>query len=179
VGPDRTYPPRLREELANEEARHLTKQSRRRFSVFLLIGLALSGLVGFLLVGLLSRISGEGSTGEGVSEFELPADVHLQVDVLNACGVPGVAEVVSAFLREAGFDIPSYGNAAYPESFSMIFDRVGDSLSALRVARALDIPAERIVRRIDSSRFVKATVVIGRDYRSLNPFDKADRKPAR
>ncbi len=96
--------------------------------------------------------------------------MHLQVDVLNACGVPGVAELVSDYLRDAGFDTPSYGNAPDPEPFSMVLDRVGDSLSALRVARALQIPDERIVRRIDSSRYVKATVVIGRDYRSLAPF---------
>ena len=174
MGPERTYPPRLREEQAAEEARLLTQQRRRRFSVYLLIGLALLGVVGFLLVGLLSRVAGDGSTGERVSNYALPAGEHMQVDVLNACGVPGVAEVLSEYLREAGFDVPSYGNAPDPEPFSMVLDRVGDSLAALRLARALDIPTDRIVRRIDSSRYVKATVVIGRDYRTLVPFDQDD-----
>lgn len=179
MGPERTYPPRLREEQAAEEARLLAQQRRRRFSVFLLIGLALAGLVGFLLTGLLSRVAGDRSAVGSVTDYALPAGEHLQVDVLNACGVPGVAEVLSEHLREAGFDVPSYGNAPDPEPFSMVLDRVGDTLAALRVARTLDIPTERIVRRIDSSRYVKATVVIGRDYRSLIPFDQTDRRSGR
>lgn len=172
MGPERIYPPRLREEQAAEEQRELTRQRRRRFALFLVVGLLLLALLGFLGYGLLNRMSlGAREEASGEVAYRLPEGEHLQVEVLNACGVPGVAETAAAHLRRAGFDVPAYGNAAGPEPFSLVVDRVGDSRAALRVARALGIPRERIVRRIDSSRYVHATILLGRDHPSLIPFE--------
>jgi len=99
------------------------------------------------------------------------ADEHIQVNVMNACGADGVAKKFSEFLRARKFDVPEYGNADRMEAESMVINRVGDSVSARKVAYALGIPPERVITDIDSSLYVRATVVIGADYTTLRPMD--------
>lgn len=102
--------------------------------------------------------------------MQVLADEHIQVNVLNACGADGVAKEVADFLRARKFDVPEYGNAEHIEQHSIVIDRVGDSLSALKVAYALGIPGDRVTTNIDSSLYLRATVVIGADYKGLRPM---------
>ena len=52
-----------------------------------------------------------------------------------------------------------------------MIDRIGDPVSARKVAYALGIREERIETDIDSTLYLRATVIIGDDYRSLRPFE--------
>ncbi len=138
---------------------------------FGLVGLAALGLLAFLLYGLFTRVTVERPAEEGqTSSFILPEGMSVQVDVRNACGVPGVAEVAASHLRAARFDVPSYGNAREEEPFTLLLDRTGDREGALSVARSLGIDPERIIRRVDSTRYVDVTLLIGHDYSTLLPF---------
>lgn len=103
-------------------------------------------------------------------DMRVRSDEHIQVNVLNACGAEGVAKQVTEFLRAREFDVPEYGNAEHVQPTSRVIDRVGDSISALKVAYALGIPPEQVSTQIDSSLFLRATVVIGTDYRTLRPL---------
>ena len=74
---------------------------------------------------------------------------------------------------------PGVGKTALAERLagreaSMVLDRVGDTRSALKVARALGIPDERVREEINTDYFLDASVVIGLDYRSLRPFQSGD-----
>lgn len=94
----------------------------------------------------------------------------IQVDVLNGCGVAGVATVFTSYLRARGFDVVemrNYKKFDVPES--LIIDRTGVSGHAERVAYALGISKANIVRQINEDYFVDVTVVIGRDHVSLKP----------
>lgn len=94
----------------------------------------------------------------------------IQVNVVNACGVNGMAAKFTLFLRARRFDVPEFSTSKGREPFSRVIDRVGDPSSAMKVAYALGIPAEHVETEVDSSLYLRATVVIGEDYLSLRPM---------
>ncbi|MCS6809204.1 MAG: LytR C-terminal domain-containing protein [Bacteroidota bacterium] len=96
---------------------------------------------------------------------------QIQVNLLNGCGDQGVARRMMNYLRACGFDVVEIDNySRFSVQRSFVIDRVGDSVSAMKIARALGIADSLRVLRIDSSLYVRASVVIGKDYRLLRPF---------
>lgn len=93
----------------------------------------------------------------------------IQVQVLNGAGRAGLANRFTAALRKNGFDVVETGNF---ESFDIpstyVIDRLGNIENARRVARALNLDEDRIVREISEGFYLDATVVIGLDYDTLN-----------
>lgn len=157
---------------AAEEEQRQQKRRRRTRVVFFILAPILLALILVLGYGLLERNLLRPKVDATVERpnMQVLADEHIQVNVLNACGADGVAKQVTEFLRARKFDVPEYGNAQHVEPHSTVIDRVGDSLSALKVAYALGIPRERVVTDIDSSLYLRATVVIGADYKGLRPM---------
>ena len=93
------------------------------------------------------------------------ASRDVKVEVLNGCGVDGMARTVGNRLRATGFDVMTVDNADrfdYPES--IVIDRLGNPEDADRVAEALGI-SNRIQQIVpDPFRIESVTVIIGRDY---------------
>ncbi|MFH1051714.1 MAG: LytR C-terminal domain-containing protein [bacterium] len=94
----------------------------------------------------------------------------IQVSVLNGCGVKGLAGKVRDYLREKGFDVVDVGNVKKQTDFSFVIDRIGDTTSSLKLAKALGLPESKIVYEMDSSMFLRSSIVIGSDYKKLKPF---------
>ena len=103
------------------------------------------------------------------TDLYVKAGEHIQVNVVNACGATGMASKFTEFLRARKFDVPEFSTATQREPYSRVIDRVGDPISAQKVAYALGITPERIEVEIDSSLYLRATVIIGEDFRSLRP----------
>ncbi|MCU0427221.1 MAG: LytR C-terminal domain-containing protein [Candidatus Kapabacteria bacterium] len=96
---------------------------------------------------------------------------QIQVNLLNGCGDQGVARRMMNYLRASGFDVVEIDNySRFSVQRSFVIDRVGDSVSAMKTAKALGIADSLRVLRLDSSLYVRASVVIGKDYRLLKPF---------
>lgn len=91
----------------------------------------------------------------------------IQVNVLNACGEPGLAAKVRNQLRELGFDVVEIGNYNTNLEESIVIDRLGDRLSSYKVSRALGINEKSITQNIDSTLYLRSTVVLGSDYKKL------------
>jgi len=90
----------------------------------------------------------------------------IRVEVLNGCGESGVAERVTNWLREQGFDIVYYGNAdSYGYEESILFDRSGRPEFALEVGQILG--CENIERRYDGLLLLDVSVIVGKDWRGL------------
>lgn len=98
-------------------------------------------------------------------------DIVIQVNVLNGCGETGLAAKVMEFLRLRGFDVVEIGNYHKKVEKSFVLDRLGDIRSARKVAYAIGIPDSMVVSSIDSTLFVRSTVVIGKDFPLLKPFN--------
>ncbi len=95
----------------------------------------------------------------------------IQVNILNGCGEPGAASEVMHYLRRLGFDVVEIGNYSSTIELSRVIDRVGDPVSAEKVAYALGIDADEVSTVIDSSLFLRCTIIVGDDYRALKLFD--------
>lgn len=95
----------------------------------------------------------------------------IQVEVLNGAGVDHLAWETTQFLRDRGFDVVHTGNAkSFNVEESVVIDRIGDMESARRVARALDLPTDRVRQNIQTDYYLDASVILGEDYRQLPPF---------
>jgi hypothetical protein len=106
---------------------------------------------------------------ESAAEANIPQ--VIQANILNGCGVTGLAGDVKHYLRARGFDIVEIGNYEEIQDKSIIVDRIGDMESAKKLALAMGISDSLIVTKIDSSLFLRASVVIGKDYNTLAPFN--------
>ncbi|WP_420125756.1 LytR C-terminal domain-containing protein [Longimicrobium sp.] len=149
--------------------------------------LVVAVLVGSLAAGLMRGRSGAAATAgsHGVTETATepgganklgaatdpgaaarPAG-RVRVEVLNASGVPGLAAKGRTVLRDHGFDVVYVGNAnGYEPDTSLVLDRVGRMELARSVADQMAIP--RVYPRPDSNVFVDVTVVLGKDWSSMN-----------
>jgi hypothetical protein len=95
----------------------------------------------------------------------------IQLDVLNGCGVTGVAQKFTDFLRKRNFDVVQSSNyKTFDVQESIVIDRLGDLSAARRVAYALGIDERNIVQLINTDYYLNVSVVIGHDYKKLKPF---------
>jgi len=97
---------------------------------------------------------------------------RVRVEVLNGGGIRGVAALARDELRDAGFDVVHYGNAAtFGHEESTVLLRAGDADAARAVAEALGIG--NIVVEHEPSLLVEVTVILGSGWQ-----DRAARSAA-
>jgi LytR cell envelope-related transcriptional attenuator len=106
--------------------------------------------------------------------YDVPGETgaHLEVEVLNASGVDGLARTGTRVLRQEGLDVVDYGNA--PGDLGQldstrILVRRGTRAAGERVRRALDVG--RVTVQADSTRLVDVSVLLGRDFAARAPVD--------
>ncbi len=110
---------------------------------------------------------------------EVPVEekkVTLQVEVLNGCGVSGVANRFTDYLRDHEFDVVRTDNY---ESFNVqqtvVIDRSGNRDNALRIAKALGLDEMRVLQEISQEFLIDGSVIIGKDYKQLEIWKKMER----
>ena len=109
---------------------------------------------------------------EAAGSIESP-DSRPQVEVLNGCGVSGVAAQAHEYLRRLGFDVVNVENApAFDYEETIVIDRGGDEGIARRVARFLG--TENVIRQVRPELMLQVTVIIGRDFRTLKPYGEVE-----
>lgn len=91
--------------------------------------------------------------------------VRVRVEVLNAGASQGAARRVTDRLRDDGFDVVFYGNAAsFGRDSSVVLDRTGHVAEARSVADALGI--RKVVSQPDSNLYLDVSVLLGKDWLS-------------
>lgn len=136
---------------------------------------ALNAVIGFLslllvllVFGLFTRIIYpriENQRAEG--NPELIGNI-IQLEVLNGCGVPGLANDFTSVLRKNGFDVVETGNFKnFDMQNTVVIARTFDAENAHRVASALGVNPENVFIEASEDFYLDATVVIGSDYKSL------------
>ncbi len=97
----------------------------------------------------------------------------IQLDVLNGAGQPRLAQRLTDYLRSRGFDVVELGNFSRSDvEETIVYDRAGNLQAAQQVAAALGLPPERAVEKLDTTLYLDVTVVIGRDFHRLQPFQE-------
>lgn len=107
------------------------------------------------------------------SEIEyLTPQEKIQINIFNGTEKQGLANFLRKYFIDRGFDVVEIGNYSKIADSTIVIDRIGDSLSAQKVASLLGIGKSRIKKKIDSSLFVRASIIIGLDYENLKPFNR-------
>ena len=97
-----------------------------------------------------------------------PVQKNIQVEVLNGCGVRGIASKFTKYLRKQGIDVVKTGN--YKSSKvkkSQVIDRIGNKEFAKEVGSLLGIKPKYIYTKKNKKLLIDATVIIGKDYKQL------------
>lgn len=97
-----------------------------------------------------------------VSHVVAPRGVRIRVQVLNATPTRGLARRATGYLRDRGFDVVDVATASPSRDSTLVIDRSGHPEWAQLVARALGNAA--VESRLDSSRYLDVTVLVGRDW---------------
>lgn len=147
-----------------------SKAASEKKEVFVNVAIGLLSVILLLLLTALATrvIYPRVQTERDHSVSHLISDV-IQIQVLNGCGVAGVATQFTGKLRRSGFDVVESGNfETFNVEKTFVIDRSGNLENARRVARALGISEENIIREVASGFYLDATVVIGLDFNQLN-----------
>ncbi|MFC1540149.1 LytR C-terminal domain-containing protein [Gemmatimonadota bacterium] len=100
-------------------------------------------------------------------------DQRPQVEVLNGCGVSGIAATCHEYLKQFGFDVVNVENAqAFDYTETIVIDRGGDEQVARRLARVLG--TGNVIRQVRPDLILQVTVILGADYEGLNPYGEIE-----
>ena len=154
------------------------------FNITLLVMAVL--VVGFIISALTTRsgielsLTGEGDeelspllTAPAVTVTRNPEDLEdrIEVEVLNGCGIPGVAEQFTNYLRDRGYDVVRFTNAQrYDYPRTLVVNRGSDFTLARLVAQTLGAESNAVENMPDPSLQLDVTVVLGQDYSVLSSY---------
>lgn len=139
-------------------------------------GLFLNAAIGFLsillivlLVALSTRIIYPRIFNQRAEAKSQLISEIIQIEVLNGCGIAGIANAYTGVLRSNGFDVVETGNFDHFDlKETIVISRSGVLDNARRVASALGIKEINVIREESPDYFLDVTVVIGHDYEQLN-----------
>lgn len=99
-----------------------------------------------------------------------PSEI-IQVEVLNGCGISGVGDRFTDYLRTNSFDVVSIGNyIRFDMDETLVIDRIGNMANALKTAESLGVKKSNVLQQLNKEYFLDVSIVIGRDYYTLKPF---------
>jgi len=133
----------------------------------------LAAIVIYLLFVFFVNVSGGTANNERqntVKEDFKPNEI-IQAEVLNGCGISGIADIFKDYLRAKNVDVVSTGNYInFDVRNSFIIDRIGNKKKTLYIANLLGIDKKNVITRINRDYFLDLTIVLGKDYLSLKPL---------
>ncbi len=93
---------------------------------------------------------------------------NMQIEVLNGCGVDGVADMFTDYLRTKNFDVVNTGNyRSYNIDNSIVIDRIGNVINAEYLAGIIGIDNKQVIQQKNKNYFLDVTLIIGKDYKQL------------
>jgi hypothetical protein len=143
------------------------RTKHRSTNLFLNISiLILSILILFLGYSLLSKLNVFGENSEIDNIVKHKKD--MQIEVLNGCGVDGVADMFTDYLRTKNFDVVNTGNyRSYNIDNSIVIDRTGNIINAEYLAEVIGIDNRQVIQQKNKNYFLDVTLIIGKDYRQF------------
>ena len=108
------------------------------------------------------------------TQSEIETGYKVQVSVLNGCGVKGIADLYTNFLRDMGYDVVDYGNAIHFEhsETKLIIHNKNHKNFIYEIVELLEIKPEYLEYKYNKNIFYDLTLIIGSDYTNLNSYDE-------
>ena len=179
---------------ASKQSRRASKKNRKKHpaqSADMLVNvlmLALSVLVLTFIWSFWNRHMNNRDVAEEMRYYaEIPEEVtpaaliankrypNVSVEILNGCGVSGVAAIFKDIVHEKTFDVLNTENAAhFKYESSQIIARTDDLDAAYKLAEELGLGREAVRQEKDASLAVDITMIVGHDYKNIPAY--ADKK---
>ncbi len=139
----------------------------RSTNLFLNISIfILSILILFLGYSLLSKLNVFGENSE--IDKLVKHKKNMQIEVLNGCGVDGIADMFTDSLRKKNFDVVNTGNyRTFKIDNSIVIDRTGNIINAEYLAEVIGIDKKQVIDQKNKNYFLDVTLIIGKDYKKL------------
>jgi len=97
----------------------------------------------------------------------------IKIEVLNGCGVSGVADKLTDYLRENKIDVVNLGNyRSFEIENSIIIGRNNKIKNAELVASLVGLDRNSVIQQINPDYLLDVTFILGKDYRNLIPLKK-------
>lgn len=146
------------------------KRSTTNFLLNIIIFL-LAALIIFWSYSIFVKISDVEPKIQTTQSKDYPSTI-IQLEVFNGCGVTGVADRFTDYLRNENFDVVNTENyITFDIDESIVIDRIGNMANAYLVAESLGINKKHVIQQLNDNYFVDVTVIIGKDYFSLKPIE--------
>jgi len=130
----------------------------------------LAVIILYMLYSIYVKLANNPGEGDTQANGQVASDI-IQVEVLNGCGIGGVADRFTDFLRTNNFDVVNVGNyVSFDVDECLVIDRTGNMANAYKIAKALRIKNENVIQQLNKDYFLDVSIVIGRDYFNLAPF---------
>ncbi len=96
----------------------------------------------------------------------------IRVQLLNGCGVSGLAMSFADYLRKKNFDVVETKNySSFNVKKTFVMDRVSLKMeNARKVAKALGVSSKLLQPKLNPDLQVEVTVVLGHDFTHLNGY---------
>jgi len=166
-----------REKTRKKQKEKITEVAKSAATTFLIWALVIFNL--FIIASFVSKFwsAPGGNEVAFTKDGEVPAQTlpakKIQVEVLNGCGVPGIAKTVTDHLRANGYDVVKSDNyESFKVSETMVIDRRSlDKANAIGVAKVLGVASENgVAPLVNQELLLDVSVVLGHDYKKLIPF---------
>ena len=109
-----------------------------------------------------------------INEYEKNIGHRIRVEVLNGCGVQGIADKYTNLLRNKGFDVILSGNANnFKYSKTEVILRRDNINLAMEIATVLDVSTDKISANFNDLLDCDVTVILGSDFENLSSFNEA------
>lgn len=154
------------------EETKLPERKRWRSVVLNLSIVVLIGFIGYEAYGLYADAASKPVLPPAHQRDSIRVNGGIQVDVLNGCGAGGVGQTVTDYSRSLGYDVVEMRNYKnFNQDESLVIDRIGKPEVARELAAHLGIDPAHVIQEIGRDYFVTASIVIGKDYRRLRPWN--------
>jgi len=101
------------------------------------------------------------------------SDAKIKIEVLNGCGVSGIADKLTDYLRENKIDVVNLGNyRSFEIENSIIIGRNKKIKNAELVASLVGLGQNSVIQQINPDYLLDVTFILGKDYRNLIPLKK-------
>ena len=152
--------------------KHEAVQSKKRAGhrstnlIFNISNLILAILILFLGYSLLNKLNVFGDNSE--VKNVLKHKKNMQIEVLNGCGVDGVADMFTDSLRRKNIDVVNTGNyRTFNIDNSIVIDRTGSIINAEYLAEVIGVDNKRVIQQKNKNYFLDVSLIIGKDYKQL------------
>ena len=101
------------------------------------------------------------------------SEAKIKIEVLNGCGVSGIADRLTEYLRANKVDVVNLGNyRSFDVEHSIIISRNQKTKNAQNIAALIGLDGNSIIEQINPDYLLDITFILGKDYRNLIPLKK-------